>query len=114
MSSHSMNHVVMFSGGVGSWAAAKRVAERHGTERLWLLFTDTMTEDEDLYRFIKEAAANVGGQYVRIADGRDVWQVFKDKKMMGNSRVHPCSMILKRQLGDQWLAMMFDPSEVTV
>lgn len=54
-----MNHVVMFSGGVGSWMAAKRVAERHGTENLWLLFTDTLMEDQDLYRFLVEGAANI-------------------------------------------------------
>lgn len=39
------SHVVMFSGGAGSWATAKRVAERHGTEGLVLLFADT-TEQE--------------------------------------------------------------------
>jgi predicted PP-loop superfamily ATPase len=27
----SMKHIVMFSGGIGSWAAAKIVAEKHGT-----------------------------------------------------------------------------------
>lgn len=42
--------VVMFSGGVGSWAAAKRVAERRGTDGLILLFADTKSEDEDTYR----------------------------------------------------------------
>lgn len=61
-------HVVMFSGGIGSWAAAKRVAERHGTADMVLLFTDTKTEDEDLYRFIDEAAADVGAPLVKIAD----------------------------------------------
>ncbi len=56
--------VVMFSGGGGSWAAAKRVAERHGTEDLTLLFTDTLFEDEDAYRFLIEGAANVLGRQI--------------------------------------------------
>lgn len=56
-----MKHVVMFSAGGGSWAAAKRVAERHGTSDLTLLFTDTLMEDEDAYRFLVEGAANVLG-----------------------------------------------------
>lgn len=51
----------MFSAGGGSWAAAKRVAERHGTADLTLLFTDTLMEDEDAYRFLVEGAANVLG-----------------------------------------------------
>jgi 3'-phosphoadenosine 5'-phosphosulfate sulfotransferase (PAPS reductase)/FAD synthetase len=63
----------MFSGGVGSWAAARRVVEKHGTEDLVLLFADTLIEDEDTYRFLREAAANVGGQLVEIADGRTPW-----------------------------------------
>lgn len=29
-----MIHLKYFSGGIGSWAAAKRVAERHGTDDL--------------------------------------------------------------------------------
>lgn len=54
-----MKRVVMFSGGVGSWAAARRVADRHGADDLTLLFTDTLIEDADLYRFLVEAAANI-------------------------------------------------------
>lgn len=73
-----MRHVVMFSGGVGSWAAAKRVVERHGAESVTLLFTDTSMEDPDLYRFLDEAAVNVfrnmPPNLVWIADGRTPWQ----------------------------------------
>jgi hypothetical protein len=56
-----MQHVVMFSAGGGSWAAAKRVVERHGAKSVTLLFTDTLSEDEDAYRFLIEGAANVLG-----------------------------------------------------
>jgi hypothetical protein len=109
-----MKHVVMFSGGIGSWAAAKRVAERHGTDNLTLLFSDTLIEDEDNYRFITEAAANVGGEFVRIADGRDPWQVFRDERFLENSRVDPCSRVLKREIADHWLAEHCDPAETVV
>lgn len=113
-----MRHVVMFSGGIGSWAAAKRVAERHGTSDLWLLFSDTSMEDEDLYRFIDEAAANVFGdappRLVRIAEGRTPWQVFFDERFLGNSRRDPCSKILKRQMVDRWLEENCDPSSTTI
>lgn len=51
----------MFSGGGGSWAAARRVVERHGADNLTLLFTDTLMEDEDCYRFLIEGAADVLG-----------------------------------------------------
>ena len=109
-----MNHVVMFSGGIGSWAAATRVAEAHGTSNLTLLFTDTLIEDPDLYRFLDEAAADVGGQLVKIADGRTPWQVFRDVKFLGNTRVDPCSRVLKRDLADAWISEHYQPEDVTI
>lgn len=109
-----MKHVVMFSGGIGSWAAAKRVAAKHGTKDLTLLFTDTLIEDPDVYRFLHEAAANVGVPVTTIADGRTPWQVFRDVRFLGNSRIDPCSRVLKRDLADKWMAEHFDPADTVV
>lgn len=102
-------HIVMFSGGIGSWAAAKRVADRYGSRNLYLMFADTLIEDEDLYRFLTEAATNTGGRLIKVADGRTPWQVFKDTRYIGNTRIDPCSRILKRELLRWWLEEMFDP-----
>lgn len=99
-----MKHVVMFSGGVGSWMAAKRVAAEHGTDDLILLFCDTTIEDPDLYRFIGETAENVGGEFITLKDGRDPWDVFRDVRYQGNSRIAQCSRILKSEIADRWLA----------
>jgi hypothetical protein len=107
-------HVVMFSGGACSWLTAKRVVERHGTKGVVLLFADTMMEDEDLYRFIVEAAENVGVPLTRISDGRTPWQVFEKEKMIGNTRMDPCSKILKRQLLDKWHKKNCDPAITTL
>jgi hypothetical protein len=101
----------MFSGGIGSWVAAKRVAAVHGTDDLTLLFCDTRTEDPDLYRFLGEAASNVGGELVRLCEGRTIWEIFRDERFLGNSRVDPCSKILKRQMADRWIAANCDPAE---
>ena len=109
-----MNHVVLFSGGVGSWAAAKRVAEKYGTDDLTLLFTDTKSEDEDTYRFLKEAAGNVGGELVWIVEGRDIWQVFEGEKLMGSTRLDPCSRILKRKQSRKWIEESCDPDNSVI
>ncbi len=106
-----MKHVVSFSGGVGSWAAAKRVAERFGTADLTLLFADTLIEDEDLYRFLDDAAANIGVPVTRIAEGRTPWQVFHDERFLGNSRLAECSRILKGEFLDAWRATHLDPAD---
>ncbi|MFC0213886.1 hypothetical protein ACFFK0_15755 [Paenibacillus chartarius] len=55
-----IQHVVMYSGGIGSWAVAKRVVQQFGSDRLALLFADTRMEDEDLYRFLEESAQEIG------------------------------------------------------
>ena len=63
----------MYSGGLGSWATAKIVIERHGKENTTLLFADTLIEDEDLYRFLDEGAKYLGVEFTRIAEGRTPW-----------------------------------------
>lgn len=108
-----MKGVAMFSGGAGSWAAAKRAAQRHGPGDLTLLFTDPRMEDGDLYRFLPEAAANVGAELVQIADGRTPWEVFRDVRILSAQR-DACSRILKRELADRWLREHCDPAETVV
>jgi hypothetical protein len=110
----AIKHLVMFSGGICSWATAKRVVERHGKDGVTLLFADTKMEDEDLYRFLDEAAANVGVPLVKIADGRTPWEVMKKERMIGNSRIDPCSKILKRNLLNRWVADHCAPDETVV
>lgn len=109
-----MKHVVFFSGGVASWAAARRVADEYGTDDLVLLFTDTLIEDPDLYRFLRQAADDVGGKLVREAEGRDPWGVFFDVRFLGNSRVDPCSRILKREIARKWVEANCDPGDTTL
>lgn len=107
-----MRAVVLFSGGAASWAAARRTVE-DGFDTT-LLFTDTRSEDEDLYRFLDEAAADVGAPLVKIAEGRTIWEVFRDERILGNSRIDPCSKILKRQMSRRWLEKNRDPADTVV
>lgn len=106
-----MKRVVMYSGGLGSWGAACRVIEQHGKDDVTLLFTDTRMEDEDLYRFLRETSADFGVEITVLADGRDPWEVFHDVRYLGNTRVDPCSKILKRDLADKWLKANCVPAE---
>lgn len=108
-----MKHVVLFSGGIGSWATARRVRMAQGDE-LILLFTDTMIEDDDLYRFLNDAATDCGGTLIRLADGRTPWELFFDEKFIGNTRVDICSRVLKRDLARKWIEANCDPGDTTV
>jgi hypothetical protein len=108
-----MKHVIMLSGGASSYLAAKRVFQQQSWQDIIMLFADTLTEDEDLYRFLGDIERHLG-PITRLADGRTVWQVFRDVRFLGNSRIDPCSRILKRELLRRWLAQHCQPDETVV
>lgn len=110
-----MRHVVMFSSGAGSAVAGFRVADCFGTDDLTLLFADVNGEHGDNYRFLREAAEWVGGELVVLDNGgKTIWQVFSEVKFLGNSRVDPCSRVLKREPMREWLEENCDPQDTTV
>lgn len=104
----------MFSGGAGSWATAKLVRSQHPDDPMFLVFADTLIEDDDLYRFLPEAAENIGAELVWLKDGRDVWQVFHDDRFLGNSRLANCSKFLKQKPSRQWLETNCPPDDCVV
>lgn len=97
-----MKHVVSYSGGLSSWYCGKWVAETYGRENTTLLFADTLIEDEDLYGFLAESAGDIGVPLTVVCDGRTPWEVFEDRRLIGNHRRDPCSEVLKRNLLDKW------------
>lgn len=104
----------MFSSGAGSYAAARRVRLDQGDIHT-LLFSDVGMEDEDNYRFLHEAAKDVqGATLVTVKDGRDIWQVFKDERFLGNSRLASCSKLLKQKPARAWLDANCDPEDTTI
>lgn len=103
-------HIIQYSGGIGSWAAAQRVAAQHGTRNLILLTADTAVEDPDLWRFLHQSADRLGVTPTIVADGRGPFEVFRDTKFLGNSRVAPCSTHLKQRPCRQWLNRHTDPA----
>lgn len=109
-------HVVMWSGGITSWATARWVISRYGADNVTLLFADTNAEDEDLHRFNAEASAQLGLPITRVADPteRDPWQVFEDKQWIGNTRIAQCSHALKQDPCRVWLAVNTDPADTVV
>lgn len=119
-----MKHFVNFSGGAGSWYTARRVVGlAEPGDEIHLVFADTLMEDEDLYRFLEDAVVDVielGDRagvtviFTPLIEGRDVWDVFFDVKYIGNTRIDPCSKILKRDLIRKHIEEKFDPAETIV
>lgn len=131
-----MNYVVMFSSGIGSWAAARRLVDDGADPSdVTLLFADTNVEDADNYRFLIEAAGDVlgdvtltgqddehrtyrgadGGRLVWLTNGgRTIWDVFREQSFLGNTRADPCSRTLKREPMREFLDDHYDPDDTTV
>lgn len=109
-----MKHVVQFSGGVGSWGAARRVVDTYGAENTVLLFADVLMEDEDLYRFIKEASSDLGVPITRISREMTPWDIFNKERFLGNSRIDPCSKFLKRVPLREWIEQNCKPINTIV
>jgi 3'-phosphoadenosine 5'-phosphosulfate sulfotransferase (PAPS reductase)/FAD synthetase len=106
-------HIVLYSGGLGSYFAAKRVKEKYPQDEIILLFTDTKIEDEDLYVFLKDTSEKLGIPITEYSDGRDIWQVFKDEKFLGTAYADPCSKILKRKMSKKFIKK-YKPDECTI
>ena len=107
-------HVVFFSGGVASYLTARRVIHIFGTRKTVLLFCDTHAEDEDLYRFLRDAAADLDCKLISIDDGRTPWKVFHDERCIGSNFKSPCSRLLKRRIARRWLTQHTDPAATTL
>lgn len=140
----------MFSAGQGSFRAALIDRRRNPDAEFGLVFTDTLYEDADAYRFLIEGAAQVCDRRINwavkaedfpdyrvpddtpieeyrgnpewrafladlrrracdaipelvwLVEGRDPWEIFRDRRFLGNSLVDPCSEVAKRDKLDAW------------
>jgi hypothetical protein len=107
-------HVVQFSGGIGSFAVAVRVARRFGTRNLTLLIADTGIEDDDLWSFADDTSQLLGVPLTKVADGRTPWEVFRDVRFLGNDRLAPCTRLLKQVPCREWMDEHADPADTLV
>lgn len=109
-------YLTQFSGGKGSYGAAKLIQARlEPGDRHVLLFTDTLGEDEDLYRFMEDAVKDIQPDaFITAADGRTIWGVFRDERMIGNTRLSVCSRALKQRVARRWAEQNTDPADTVV
>jgi hypothetical protein len=117
-----MKHIIMYSGGIGSWATARTVINQHGPSDVTLLFADVggdhtsphVGEDQDCYRFIHETATQFTAQLVVLHSHETIWDVFERRRFLGNSRQSNCSAELKQKPCRRWLNTHCDPTNTSV
>jgi hypothetical protein len=117
-----VKYLVSFGGGVTSYEALRRTIVTHGKENTVAVFADVGTvkdaqgrnvcgEDDDLHRFMAEVETLLDFKITRIKHPTftDIWNVFFSVRMMGNSRVDPCSAEMKRGVLDDFRDSNFMP-----
>jgi hypothetical protein len=97
------NHIIFFSGGKSSFSVADYVKTTFPDENIVLYFTDTMWEDEDLYRFIYEASDKLELPMLIHSRGITPPQLMVQQKFMANNRVGTCSKELKMKVSSNFL-----------
>ncbi|MGM0807600.1 MAG: phosphoadenosine phosphosulfate reductase family protein [Bacillota bacterium] len=97
------NHIIFFSGGKSSFSVADYVKENYPNDNILLYFTDTLWENDDLYRFIYQAADKLQLPMLTHAYGLNPIQLMFEKKLVFNSRLGDCSKILKMKVARDYL-----------
>ena len=65
-----MKHIVSLSGGIGSYFTLKRVLEKNDKEDVIAVFCDTLFEDGDLYRFLRDIEKKFDIKVHRLCEGK--------------------------------------------
>ena len=97
------NHIIFFSGGKSSFAVADYVKEKYPEDNIVLYFTDTLWEDEDLYRFIYEASDKLQLPMLTHSRGITPPELMVEQRFMANNRVGTCSKELKMKVAARYL-----------
>lgn len=108
-----MRYIVNVSGGLTSYEALRRTIVAYGAESTDAVFADTRIEDEDLYRFLCDTEAYLGVCIKRLADGRTPFEVMHDRRVITMQGMAPCSIELKANVIDEYIAENYACTEYT-
>ena len=104
-------NVVSFSSGLSSALTVERVLQKYGAQDTRIVFMDTLIEDDDNYRFMRDCEARWAEKYhadiITLTEGRTPYQVFQDEHVIPNNRVAPCTRRLKINLFVNWMKENF-------
>lgn len=88
-------YVVSFSTGASSAVAAERTLLAYGQENVEIVFCDTLVEDADNYRFMRDCEERWGITITKLVEGRTPLQVAEDEHIIPNQKIAPCTKRLK-------------------
>lgn len=97
-----MNRVLFFSGGLSSFAVAHHLKTNYPDDNIVLYFTDTLWEDEDLYRFIDEVSHKLELPMLIHSMLTDPVELMIKQKILFNNRFGQCSLQLKMKVASDY------------
>lgn len=103
------NRIVFFSGGKGSFLVAHYLKTKHQNDNIILYFTDTLFEDEDLYRFIREVSTKLELPLLIHNIGKTPLDLMEEDTFLYNSRIANCSLKLKSRVAKKFLEKGEEP-----
>lgn len=101
--------IVFFSGGLASFVVAHHLKTTNPNDDILLYFTDTLWEDEDLYRFIYEASDKLKLPLLVHSEGVDPVELMIKDRVIYNNRLGQCSIKLKRNVAKNFLQKGISP-----
>jgi hypothetical protein len=106
-----VQHVVSVGGGLAStWKLPERVLSMYPKENVHLVMARLPNEDPDVWRLCDAVEERLDMKITYIGDNLTPWDVFFKVRMMGSTRIDPCSRVLKREALDRWVKENFDPA----
>lgn len=104
-------NIVSFSTGLSSALTVERVAKTYNKNNIQVIFMDTLIEDDDNYRFMKDCRKRwkslYGADIITLTEGRTPYEVFVDEHVIPNNRVAPCTRRLKINLFVEYMKEHF-------
>lgn len=104
-----MKHIISYSGGKGS-AASVLLAMENNLD-FDVVFADTLIEDKELYELTDQLEKVIGKPIIKLTDGRTPWDVFLDKRYIGNNFTAHCSQVLKTDMVRKYIDTHYDKND---
>src|SRR3990167_6138612 len=90
-----IKHICSFSSGLSSAIATDSVLSRFGSDNIDIIFEDTLFEDDDNYRFLRDCENRWNKKIIVLCEGFNPYEIAEKKQLIPNSRMAPCTFQLK-------------------
>lgn len=97
------NRILFFSGGLSSFLVAHYLKTTYKDDNIVLYFTDTLWEDEDLYRFIHEVSDKLELPLLIHSQDINPVELMIKRHTLFSNRFGVCSVVLKMRVARNYL-----------